>query len=503
MIKRIVAVFAIAILLFLSLPPCEVSAANTEILRPNAAGDETALTIGGDTPAATNYESVDEAVADDETTYVYSPWAGATWRRDLYNLPAHSVGSGTINFVKIYFRCREIYAFGSNCHAKPSQKSGAVVTDGTDVSLSNTWTTYSQQYNINPEDSAAWEWADIDALQIGVYLQGDSEEEVNAACTQVYVEVDYTTAPDVATNAATYIAKTTARLNSVVIDDGGEACDIRFGYGDETTAVFANYDTITAWVEDTYTTGQHPYVDITGLTPNDEYFFRVQIKNNDSTVDPDDELSFTTTAATAVPTNLKAYPETTSIGLTWTRGTGTSETMIRYSETAYPTDETEGTQAYVGPLASYIITGLTAGHTYYIVAIGKTGAEYTATVEILATTGLGEEAVEGPDAPAMPSNWFQSPNYTGLSELPLYDQLNDIYDAFDMPRASGWFFTAILICLVLAVLVLAMTRHATPAVITLAVAMAFVALIKLLPLYFMAFSAVFIIGIWQAGRARG
>lgn len=39
-------------------------------LRPNGAGNSTELTIAGDTPAATNWESVDEVTADDDTTFV-------------------------------------------------------------------------------------------------------------------------------------------------------------------------------------------------------------------------------------------------------------------------------------------------------------------------------------------------------------------------------------------------------------------------------------------------
>ena len=36
--------------------------------------------------------------------------------------------------------------------------------------------------------------------------------------------------PDIITQAATYIGATTARLNSLVINDGGQPADVRFGY---------------------------------------------------------------------------------------------------------------------------------------------------------------------------------------------------------------------------------------------------------------------------------
>jgi len=130
---------------------------------------------------------VDEAVADEETTTVRSN--NNAYRRDLYALPNHTTEAGTINFVKIYFRC-----WGGSDDAgwaKPSQKSGIVVTDGTEVALTkDTWVTYSEQWDTNPEDSEAFEWADIDAFQIGISLKAAFDDVQR--CTQVYVEVDFT-----------------------------------------------------------------------------------------------------------------------------------------------------------------------------------------------------------------------------------------------------------------------------------------------------------------------
>ena len=76
--------------------------AATETLRPNAAGDETSITF--QYPASTeHWDKVDEAVADDASTSVREE--GTNYKRDLYNLPAHSAGSGTINKITVYVRC--------------------------------------------------------------------------------------------------------------------------------------------------------------------------------------------------------------------------------------------------------------------------------------------------------------------------------------------------------------------------------------------------------------
>ncbi|KKK71107.1 hypothetical protein LCGC14_2917280 [marine sediment metagenome] len=154
---------------------------STETLRPNAVGDETS--ISDHSPSSgEHWDKVDEETTDDLATYIIT--TSGLYERDLFNLPASS-GSGTINFIKIYLRCK-----GNGAYFKLSLKSNSTVTDGTEVLLtSSPWKNSSEQWNTNPADAAAWEWADIDTLQIGVALNSAAS---TAICTQVYVEVDYT-----------------------------------------------------------------------------------------------------------------------------------------------------------------------------------------------------------------------------------------------------------------------------------------------------------------------
>jgi len=166
----------------------------TEILRPNAAGDEEGLAdYGGTGGEPDNWSCVDEAVADDGTTYVFTASSGGA--RDLYNIPASS-GSGVINKITVHFRCWTDYK--SSCRAKASIKSNSIITDGDEKTLAQNgvWEDFSQEWAVNPADSEAWEWADIDALQIGVALKG-LLNEYYMRCTQVYVVVDYTVATNV------------------------------------------------------------------------------------------------------------------------------------------------------------------------------------------------------------------------------------------------------------------------------------------------------------------
>ncbi|KKK76275.1 hypothetical protein LCGC14_2865310, partial [marine sediment metagenome] len=127
--------------------------------------------------------------ADDGTTFVQN--STNAYQRDLYALPASS-GSGTISKITVYFRCGSSIGT-SGATAKVSIKSNSTVTDGDAESLPvGSWTSFSKEWTTNPADSSAWEWADIDALQIGVSLKsGTAAATPKAKCTQVYVEVDY------------------------------------------------------------------------------------------------------------------------------------------------------------------------------------------------------------------------------------------------------------------------------------------------------------------------
>ncbi|GAH59962.1 unnamed protein product, partial [marine sediment metagenome] len=71
-------------------------------------------------------------------------------------------------------------------------------TDGTEVDAhaDSGYNTYSQTWTKNPADGEAWEWADIDTLEIGIGVE--KKDAGSPICTQVYVEIDYTPPPPVA-----------------------------------------------------------------------------------------------------------------------------------------------------------------------------------------------------------------------------------------------------------------------------------------------------------------
>ncbi len=79
-----------------------------------------------------------------------------------------------------------------NVYARAAIKTGGTVHTGSEESTDNdTFVTESYQWTTNPDTGSDWTWDEIDALQIGVELRvGDATD--SAACTQVYVVVNYT-----------------------------------------------------------------------------------------------------------------------------------------------------------------------------------------------------------------------------------------------------------------------------------------------------------------------
>lgn len=163
----------------------------TEILRPTADGDTIELTIGGSSPAATNWESVDEAVADDGVTTVYVNSAGAT-RYDLYGLGDMTLADKEnykVTNVKIYVRvygytaATHTVAVGLKTNSEEDWASPHTITPAA------TWMGFDDSWPTNPITEADWAWDEIDALQVGVKLY-DSGSGF-PTCTQIYVEIEY------------------------------------------------------------------------------------------------------------------------------------------------------------------------------------------------------------------------------------------------------------------------------------------------------------------------
>jgi hypothetical protein len=248
--------------------------------------------------------------------------------------------------------------------------------------------------------------------------------------------------PQVATEPATYVSPTAARLNANTVSDGGQPCDARFGYGtvsQPATAVgFAAYTTRTAWVNDTYSTGMQALVDIGSLAIGTTYYFNVQMEN-DSGIAYGVESSFTTSTGLGAPTNFVTIPTGNSITLVWAKGASSPLTYIKVSTSTYPNTTADGSLLYLGALASTTYSNLTAGTTYYFSAWGTSGGFYSAAkATALGTTLAGTTTTTFTMPTPSTSMWVAMPSELGLVNFPFYPYGNWLADSFEVPRATFW-----------------------------------------------------------------
>ena len=111
---------------------------------------------------STNYSRVNELLIDGDTTYVSSSTVGA---EDLYDLDNLDATPENIFAVQVRVVARKDDA--ATRAIKAGLKSGATLTLGEEFFLSSSYTTHVDIYDLNPDTSAAWNKAAVDAIQIG------------------------------------------------------------------------------------------------------------------------------------------------------------------------------------------------------------------------------------------------------------------------------------------------------------------------------------------------
>jgi len=152
-------------------------------LRPNANGDS--VEFEDLTGAPTHWEAVDEEVADDDTTYVGSDEAGRT---DLFELTDSGLAPGTgIISVTVYERVRRESYWDDEWRI--IIKSGIASAYSSTFDESDTWVERSCQWTTDPNTGQPWTVAAVDALQAGADVVSGFGGGVHVS--QVYVEVDY------------------------------------------------------------------------------------------------------------------------------------------------------------------------------------------------------------------------------------------------------------------------------------------------------------------------
>jgi len=190
--------------------------------------------------------------------------------------------------------------------------------------------------------------------------------------------------PAVTTGNATLVEETTATLHGTITDDGGESCQYRFQWG---TTQGGPYTDNTTWIG-SKTTGQSFSAAITGLGKGTKYYFIAEAKNSTGT-DNGTELSFLTKPDPPDPFTATAVSDT-RIDLSWVKGDGAENTMVRRKTGTYPASITDGDEVFFDTGTNTSDIGLSPDTTYYYSAWSEvTGSQQwsDAYAAVITTTG--------------------------------------------------------------------------------------------------------------------
>ncbi|MBA7579636.1 hypothetical protein ES708_21507 [subsurface metagenome] len=366
-----------------------------ETLRPNAVGDETNHPV--QYPGSTyHWDKVDEVTPDGNDTYVACALEQGSYTIDLYNLPASSVGAGTINFIKVYALGRSFAWDAEYGCFIINMKTGDEVFSSTEFTTTLSWVTYSKQWTLNPKTGLLWTWADIAALQIGVSLRDGvynlyPGSPAPTGCTQVYVEIDYIpiAIPTVTTQAVSAIAGYTATGNGNMTDNGGENCSKRGvcwnTAGNPTVADSKSEEA------DSFGTGAFTRP-MTGLTPGQHYYVKAYAYNS-AGYGYGAQVEFTTVEAPTVTTQaVDDILPTTATGngnMTDNGGENASKRGVCWNTTGNPTEadsKSEETDSFGVGAFTRPMTGLTPGQLYYVRAYAYNSAGYGYGAQVEFTT---------------------------------------------------------------------------------------------------------------------
>ena len=141
---------------------------------------------------ANNYECVDEANPDGDTTYVYAEAEGSyTLHYDVYNMEDHTTETGTIAQVAVYAVCKKTLETDPYVPYPILKTGGSIYSSISpeDSITSASYVTFVSYWRTNPKTDIPWTWDDIDSLGIGIMCAEDSSCTGDFRCTQVYAKV--------------------------------------------------------------------------------------------------------------------------------------------------------------------------------------------------------------------------------------------------------------------------------------------------------------------------
>lgn len=346
---------------------------STQTIRPDAVGHIYQwVNAPGAAPSTNNYQEVDEAVADDDTTMLHG-WlsSGSSNRKEAWTFQDTSYDQyWTINSITYYFRCKSFS--GSSKRVRPIVYLDSTEYFGTWETPVSIWVTFSKSWSTNPSTSLAWEWSEIDAAIFGLEGEQQPNSQIYVRCTQAYVEIDYSAFPVVTTNATTGIEETNATMHGYVVYNNSEDnCTVRFEYG--TTTGYGSDS-----VNQSMNQGSEFSDDVGGLLPGTLYHYRSYINSTSGAYSTGDDMTFYTKPSGATGLNVTSIQSGLSIN--WTKDASADNTVIVRNATgvsSFPTSETDGTVVYNGSDELHVDATVSYGYAYYYSGFSSTGDQYS------------------------------------------------------------------------------------------------------------------------------
>lgn len=161
------------------------------------------------------------------------------------------------------------------------------------------------------------------------------------------------------------------------------------------------------------------------------------------------------------PSNLTVIPDSsTSIAVSWTKGEGSTHTMLRYSTDAYPETYEDGDEAYFDIGSSVVVKNLEPGTTYYFRAWGWAGGLYSDLyVQGWGTTLGGGAGGEGWAFGGWFAEWMLSPSIDNLTDMPFYQISIDAAGSIGMSGTVFFIILGLLFCTIMGIAALSFTHN--------------------------------------------
>jgi phosphodiesterase/alkaline phosphatase D-like protein len=223
----------------------------------------------------------------------------------------------------------------------------------------------------------------------------------------------YTT-PTVTTTAATNVGLTSATLNGTVNANGANTSEIVFEYGTTTaygSTIAATPSTATG-SSDTSVTAE-----LTGLAPGSVYYFRLRAENEAGTNTSSNDTSFLLIPPAPVATAATVVSQT-GFTANWNITNGAASYRLDVAtDNSFSNPITGYADKDAGSGISSLVSGLTAGNTYYyrVRAINTTGtsANSNTITQILIPADPVATAATGVTQTGFTANWNTANGATG------------------------------------------------------------------------------------------